>query len=106
MSDETRAPEPSAGPDGGASPADSVGGALHDEGTHVSRPGEQSEPMMDTHPTDDEARIAGVVVQTRADVGGKSDERVADVLRQRFADIGLELGDDRIRALAAEVNAS
>ncbi len=106
MSDETRAPEPSAGADGGASPADSVGGALHDEGKHVSRPGEQSEPTMDTHPTDDEARIAGVVVQTRADVGGKSDERVADVLRQRFADIGLELGDDRIRALAAEVNAS
>lgn len=106
MSDETRTPQPSAGPDGGASPADSVGGALHDESKHVSRPGEQSKPKMDTHPTDDEARIAGVVVQTRADVGGKSEERVADVLRQRFADIGLELGDDRIRALAAEVNAS
>jgi len=106
MSDETRAPEPSAGADGGASPADSVGGALHDESKRASRPGEQSEPRMDTHSTDDEARIAGVVVQTRADVGGKSDERVADVLRQRFADIGLELGDDRIRALAAEINAS
>ncbi|MDF2048202.1 hypothetical protein [Microbacterium sp. Kw_RZR3] len=106
MSDETRAPEPSTGPDGGASPADSVGGALHDEGKRAARPDEQSEPIMDTHETDDEARIAGVVVQTRADVGGKSDERVAEVLRQRFAQIGLELGDDRIRALAAEVNAS
>lgn len=104
MSDETRAPQPSAGPDGGASPADSVGGAVHDESKRPARPDEQSEPMMDTHPTDDEARIAGVVVQTRADVGGKSDERVADVLRQRFTDIGLELGDDRIRALVAEVN--
>ena len=56
------------------------------------------------HPAVDEARIAGVVVQTRADVGDKSPERIADVLRQRFADIGLELGDDRIRALAAEVS--
>lgn len=104
MSDETRAPQPSAGPDGGASPADSVGGAVHEESKRPARPDEQSEPMMDTHPTDDEARIAGVVVQTRADVGGKSNERVADVLRQRFADIGLDLGDDRIRALVAEVN--
>ncbi len=58
---------------------------------------------MDTHPTDDEARIAGVVVQTRADVGDASEERIADVLRQRFSDVGLDLGDDRIRALAAEV---
>jgi hypothetical protein len=58
---------------------------------------------MDTHPTDDEARIRGVIVQTRADVGDKSEDRIADVLRQRFNDIGLELGDDRIRALAAEV---
>jgi hypothetical protein len=72
----------------------------------ISRPDEQSEPAMDTHPTDDEARIAGVVVQTRADVGDKSEERIADVLRQRFRDIGLDLGDDRIRALAAEVSGS
>ncbi|WZH38959.1 MAG: hypothetical protein PIR02_09880 [Microbacterium enclense] len=106
MSDETRAPEPSASPDGGASPADSVGGAVHDESKLPARDGEQNEPAMDLHATDDEARIAGVVAQTRADVGGKSDERVADVLRQRFADIGLDLGDDRIRALAAEVNGS
>jgi len=102
MSDETRAPEPTTGPDGGAAAADSVGGAVHRE-SKPTTPGEQSEPAMDTHTTDDEARIAGVVVQTRADVGDKSEERIADVLRQRFADIGLELGDDRIRALAAEV---
>jgi len=106
MSDETRAPEPSAAPDGGASPADAVGGAVHDESKLPSPEGEQTEPKMDLHPTDDEARIAGVVAQTRADVGGQSEERVADVLRQRFSDIGLDLGDDRIRALAAEVNAS
>ncbi|MDT0117197.1 hypothetical protein Q9R20_09350 [Microbacterium sp. PRF11] len=102
MSDETRAPEPTTGPDGGAGAADSVGGALHAD-RKIARPDEQSEPAMDTHPTDDEARIQGVVVQTRADVGDKSEERIADVLRQRFTQIGLELGDDRIRALAAEV---
>lgn len=102
MTDATRAPEPSTGPDGGADAADSVGGAVHRD-RKLSRPDEQSAPAMDTHPTDDEARIQGVVVQTRADVGDKSAERIADVLRQRFADIGLDLGDDRIRALAAEV---
>ncbi|KSU52236.1 hypothetical protein M3672_12005 [Microbacterium enclense] len=102
MTDATRAPEPSTGPDGGADAADSVGGAVHRD-RKLSRPDEQSAPAMDTHPTDDEARIQGVVVQTRADVGDKSEERIADVLRQRFADIGLDLGDDRIRALAAEV---
>ena len=103
MTDHTRSPEPSNGPEGGSSAADSVGGAVHEDGK-VSRPGEQSAPAMDTHETDDEARIAGVVVQTRQDVGTASEERIADVLRQRFADIGLELGDDRIRALAAEVS--
>jgi hypothetical protein len=105
MSDETRAPQPSTGPDGGADAADSVGGAVHHD-RKTPRPDEQSEPAMDTHPTDDEARIRGVVVQTRADVGDKSEERIADVLRQRFADVGLDLGDDRIRALAAEVAGS
>lgn len=105
MTDDTRAPQPTSGPDGGADAADSVGGAVHRD-RRISRPDEQSEPAMDTHPTDDEARIAGVVVQTRADVGDKSEERIADVLRQRFRDIGLDLGDDRIRALAAEVSGS
>ncbi|MFF7684204.1 hypothetical protein ACFZA2_15755 [Microbacterium sp. NPDC007973] len=105
MTDETRAPEPADGPDGGAGAADSVGGALHSD-RKVARPDEQSEPAMDTHPTDDEARIQGVIVQTRADVGDKSEERIADVLRQRFAEVGLDLGDDRIRALAAEVASS
>ncbi|PVE73662.1 hypothetical protein [Microbacterium testaceum] len=102
MAHDTRAPEPGTGPDGGAGAADSVGGAVHHD-RKAGGPGEQSEPRMDTHPTDDEARIQGVVVQTRADVGDKSPERIADVLRQRFNEIGLELGDDRIRALAAEV---
>lgn len=103
MTDDTRAPEPSQQQDGGASAADSVGGAVHDSAPSAARPGEQNAPAMDTHATDDEARIAGVIVQTRADVGDKSPERIADVLRQRFSDIGLDLGDDRITALAAEV---
>lgn len=102
MADQTRAPEPGDGADGGAGAADSVGGALHRD-RKVARPDEQSEPAMDTHPTDDEARIQGVVVQTRADVGDKSEQRIADVLRQRFTEVGLDLGDDRIRALAAEI---
>lgn len=105
MTDHTHSPEPSDSVEGGAAAADSVGGAVHDEGK-VSRPDEQSEPAMDTHPTDDAARIAGVVAQTRLDVGDAPQERIEDVLRQRFADVGLDLGDDRIRALAAEVAGS
>lgn len=105
MSDATRAPEPGTGRDGGADAADSVGGAVHHD-RKATRPDEQSAPAMDTHPTDDEARIQGVVVQTRADVGDKSEERIAGVLRQRFSDVGLDLGDDRIRALAAEIAGS
>lgn len=104
MTDHSRSTEPADAPQGGADPADSVGGSLHAEG-RVPRPDEQSTPAMDTHPTDDAARIAGVVAQTRADVGDASSERIADVLRQRFSDVGLDLGDDRIRALAAEVAA-
>lgn len=102
MVDQTRAPEPGDGADGGAGAADSVGGALHRD-SKVAPPDEQSEPAMDTHPTDDEARIQGVIVQTRADVGDKSEARIADVLRQRFTEVGLDVGDDRIRALAAEI---
>jgi len=100
MSDTTESPEPADGGHSGAAPADSVGGSLHVE---RSSPGEQSEPRMDMHLTDDEARIAGVVAQTRADVGDKSEERIAEVLRQRSREVGLDLGDDRIRALAAEI---
>lgn len=66
-------------------------------------PGTQDEPAMDMHDTTDEERVSGIVAQTRADVGDASEERIADVLRQRFTETGTDVGDDRIRALAAEI---
>jgi hypothetical protein len=99
----------------GAQPEDSVGGALADDATQdpaeaaaqrsggASASGTQDAPAMDMHPATDEDKIAGIVAQTRHDVGDKPESRIADVLRQRFADIGLNVGDDRIAALAAEV---
>ncbi|WP_125132880.1 hypothetical protein [Microbacterium sp. 10M-3C3] len=80
------------------------GGAVaHDAHAPAASPGTQDAPAMDMHDATDEDRIAGIVAQTRADVGDASEERVADVLRQRFRDIGLDVDDDRVRALAAEI---
>jgi hypothetical protein len=63
----------------------------------------QDAPAMDMHGTTDEDRISGIVAQTRADLGDAPEERIADVLRQRFTETGTDVGDDRIRALAAEI---
>lgn len=63
----------------------------------------QDAPAMDMHGTTTEDRITGIVAQTRSDVGDAPPERIADVLRQRFADTGIDVGDDRVRALAAEI---
>lgn len=79
------------------------GGAVGPDTPAAPAPGTQNEPAMDMHTTTDEDRIAGIVAQTRSDVGDASHERIADVLRQRFSDVGLDVGDDRVRALAAEV---
>ena len=66
-------------------------------------PGTQNAPAMDMHSTTNEDRVEGIVAQTRQDVGDASEERIADVLRQRFSETGTDIGDDRIRALAAEI---
>lgn len=79
------------------------GGAIaHDA---VAAPGVQNEPALDQNPASDEERIAGIVAQTRADVGDAGVERIADVLVQRFTDAGLDVDADRTVALAAEIDA-
>jgi hypothetical protein len=92
----------------GADPADSYGGAVSDDSTTeeapaVAAPGTQNEPAQDMHDASEEDKIAGIVAQTRADVGDQDDARIADVLRQRFNDTGIHVADDRVAALAAEV---
>lgn len=80
------------------------GGALaHDVPPGPASRGTQDAPREDTHETTDEDRLQGIVMQTRADVGDASENRIADVLRQRIAEVGLDVGDDRVTALAAEI---
>lgn len=87
----------------GAAAADSYGGAVSDEPVAPPAPGTQNEPKQDMHSASDEDKIAGIVAQTRADVGDKDQSRIADVLRQRFSETGVSVADDRVAALAAEV---
>jgi hypothetical protein len=90
----------------GEGPSDVQGGAVAPDAHAPDNGGEsntQDAPAMDMHGTTDEDRISGIVAQTRADLGDAPEERIADVLRQRFTETGTDIGDDRIRALAAEI---
>ena len=60
----------------------------------------QDEPTMSQHETTDAARLAGVVDQTRADVGGKDADAVEHVLRQRLEQTGIDLPDSDIHDIA------
>lgn len=79
-----------------------VGGALaHDAKTEA--PATQDEPALDQNDASNEDKIAGIVAQTRADVGDQDVTRIADVLAQRFDETGVEIDADRTVALAAEI---
>jgi hypothetical protein len=47
--------------------------------------------------------VAGIVAQTRQDVGTDPVERIADVLRQRLEQSGIDLPEDEIEELAHQV---
>lgn len=66
-------------------------------------PPEDGGPIMQQHPAPDVDKIAGIVAQTRADVGMESVERIADVLRQRLSDSKIEVSDDEVADLAQQV---
>ena len=56
--------------------------------------------LLDLNDTD---KIAGIVVQTRSDVGTETPERIIEVLRQRFADAGLDVSDEETADLAQQI---
>lgn len=89
----------------GGLPSDAGQGGALAEDAPVARAGVQDAPAQDQNVPTDEDRIAGVVAQTRADVGDAGVERLADVLRQRFEEAGLDVDAERTRALAAEIDA-
>lgn len=82
-----------------------VGGPVFEEKVRVGdNAGVQDAPAMDVDDhVPDEAKIEGILAQTRADVAGEDVDRVAEVLRQRFSDAGMTVSDDDVRELAARV---
>ena len=63
----------------------------------------QTEPAMDMNDPSTQAKIDGIVAQTRADFRrGSGPAQVGHALRQRFSDIGVDVDVARIRQLAAE----
>ena len=66
--------------------------------------GTQDEPVMDQHIATRQDKVDGIIAQTRVDVRGLPLERVAEVLRQRFADAAIETDDDELASLAEQVN--
>jgi hypothetical protein len=93
---------PQQNPDAGLASDAGVGGALAHDATPAPAD-TQDAPVLHQNDASDEDRIAGIVAQTRADVGDQGLERVADVLVQRFTDAGLDVDADRTVALAAEI---
>ena len=64
---------------------------------------EQRLPAMAQNNASDVDKVAGIVAQTRQDVGTEPLERVAEVLRQRLTQSGIELPENDIEELARQV---
>lgn len=62
--------------------------------------GVQAEPAMEMNETTTSEKVDGIVAQTRADHAADGPERIAEVLRQRFAEAGIDLSDDEVSRLA------
>ncbi|KAF2412470.1 hypothetical protein B1729_15025 [Microbacterium sp. B35-04] len=65
---------------------------------------EQRLPAMAQNNASEVDKVAGIVVQTRSDVGGEPLERIAEVLRQRLTQAGVELPEHDIEELARQVS--
>jgi len=65
---------------------------------------EQRLPAMAQNDASAVDKVAGIVAQTRSDVGTEPVERIEEVLRQRLEQSGVDLPDDEIRELARQVS--
>lgn len=92
-----------------------VGGAIADEhaedrdatppGTpDASTAGTQDAPAMDTDAPSGDDQLDGVIAQTRSDGRGQDAATVEKLLRSRLADTGLQMGEDRMAAVVAEIS--
>lgn len=65
---------------------------------------EQRLPAMAQNNASDLEKVTGIVVQTRADVGTEPVDRIAEVLRQRLEQAGVDVPDADIHELARQVS--
>lgn len=65
---------------------------------------EQRLPAMDQNNASDLDKVAGIVAQTRQDIGTEPLERIQEVLQQRFDQSGIELSENDVRELAQQVS--
>ena len=65
---------------------------------------EQRLPAMSQNDASTVDKVAGIVAQTRSDVGGEPTERIAEILRQRFEQSGIDLPDDEVDELARQIS--
>jgi hypothetical protein len=81
-----------------------TGGAIHPDARSTGTE-TQDAPAMDVTDAPVEDKIAGIAAQTRVDVGGEGAERIAEVLRQRFTDAGIDVSDAERADLAERIAA-
>ncbi len=65
---------------------------------------EQRLPAMSQNDASTIDKVAGIVAQTRSDVGAEPQERIAEVLHQRLEQAGVDLPDDEVDELARQVS--
>jgi hypothetical protein len=64
---------------------------------------EQRLPAMSQNNASDVDKVAGIVAQTRQDLGPDNPERAFEVLKQRLSQSGIDLPDSDIRELARQI---
>jgi hypothetical protein len=77
--------------------------AQHEPGALGSEQ-EQRLPAMDQNNAPDVDKVAGIVAQTRADVGTEPLDRIVEVLHQRLEQSGVDLPDSDVEELAHQVS--
>lgn len=64
---------------------------------------EQRLPAMSQNDASAIDKVAGIVAQTRQDIGSESVDRIAEVLTQRFGQSGVDLPENEVRELAQQI---
>ncbi len=59
---------------------------------------------MDQNNASGDEKVAGILAQTRADFGGESAGRIAEVLAQRFEQAGVQVSEDEVAGYAADIS--